>query len=218
MSRFTKYIYVCLFIGFDCLASASIKYQSIEWPELMPDEDLAAIEAMPAIDHGDENSFNIDESWQEDDWDSNPDEANGDNISAIVANAVSNAMTIRDQPDVARAYDAALVSTKVRPEFDSANIRLAGFVVPLEFDDEQVIREFLLVPYFGACIHLPPPPPNQIIHVTLDAEKMSKGFNLQQLYEPVWVSGQLKTQLLKSSLATSAYSMSAHEVTPYTGE
>lgn len=202
-------------------ADTNITYKNIEWPELMSAEDLAAIEAMPAIDHGDEN-INFDnnsDAWQDDNWEEDTGDlgdASSDNVSSVVANAINNAMIIRDKPDVAKAYDAALVSTKTRPEFNNSHIRLAGFVVPLEFDDNQVISEFFLVPYFGACIHLPPPPPNQIIHITLDNKVMNKGFNLQQLYEPVWVSGQLKTQLLENSMATSAYSMSAHNITPYT--
>lgn len=202
-------------------ADTNITYKNIEWPELMSAEDLAAIEAMPAIDHGDEN-INFDnnsDAWQDDNWEEDTGDvgdASSDNVSSVVANAINNAMIIRDKPDVAKAYDAALVSTKTRPEFNNSHIRLAGFVVPLEFDDNQVISEFFLVPYFGACIHLPPPPPNQIIHITLDNKIMNKGFNLQHLYEPVWVSGQLKTQLLENSMATSAYSMSAHSITPYT--
>ncbi|MDR1936219.1 MAG: DUF3299 domain-containing protein [Candidatus Accumulibacter sp.] len=65
-------------------------------------------------------------------------------------------------------------------------IRIFGFVVPLEWDNESAISEFLLVPYFGACIHVPPPPPNQIIHVRLD--KPAKGL---QSMETVLVYGQI---------------------------
>lgn len=207
-----------------CFAEKNISYKDIEWPELMSAEDLAAIEAMPAIDHGSEfsNTDSDQDAWQDDDWDaangniSDNKIDNSDDVSSIVADAISNAMIIRDKPELAKAYDAALVSTKTRPEFNNSHIRLAGFVVPLEFDDQQAISEFFLVPYFGACIHLPPPPPNQIIHVTLDNSMMDKTFNVQQLYEPVWIEGLLKTQLLENSVATSAYAMRAHNITPYT--
>jgi hypothetical protein len=55
------------------------------------------------------------------------------------------------------AYQQALVSTDVNENLDGAMIRIPGFVVPLEFDEEQTISQFFLVPYFGACLHMPPP-------------------------------------------------------------
>jgi hypothetical protein len=67
-------------------------------------------------------------------------------------------------------------------------IRMPGYVLPLEFDGERV-TEFLLVPFVGACIHTPPPPPNQIIHV-----KIEDGYKTKGMYEPVWVSGTLKAE------------------------
>lgn len=247
------------------IADNQPNYQQIEWPELMAAEDLAAIEAMPAIDHsGGESEPSADwdksdwdnadfdtinsDSWQSDDWASaeqapsepnsskqqdsnqNRDDSNGlsaeelsaepdeQEMNSIVASAIQQAVTIRDQPEIAKAYEAALVSTKVREEFNNAKIRLAGFVVPLEFDDSQRISEFFLVPYFGACIHMPPPPPNQIIHVVINTDDMKDGFTLQNLYDPVWVSGLLKTELIENSVATSAYSMSASDITPYSDD
>lgn len=64
-------------------------------------------------------------------------------------------------------------------------IRLPGYVLPLDFDGGKTI-EFLLVPFVGACIHVPPPPPNQIVHV-----KFQGGFKSQGLYTPVYVTGRL---------------------------
>lgn len=206
------------------IASDSPHYKNIEWPELMSPEDLAAIEAMPPIDHGSEGMDDApvvseDDPWEGNSWSEGTDETfelDNDNVNDVVANAIKQAMLIRDKPDVAIAYEAALVSTKTRAEFNNTNIRLAGFIVPIEFDNEQNISEFFLVPYFGACIHLPPPPPNQIIHVTINTSTMKKGFKMEQLYEPVWISGKIKTQLLQSTIATSAYSMVADHITPYT--
>ena len=64
-------------------------------------------------------------------------------------------------------------------------IKIPGFVVPLEGDDGfEYVKEFLLVPTFGACIHVPPPPPNQVIHVILD-----KPVYFEKLMYAVWVSG-----------------------------
>ena len=81
--------------------------------------------------------------------------------------------------------------TAVRSDLDGSRIRIPGYVVPVGFDG-LMIREFLLVPYAGACIHTPPPPPSQIIHV--DAEQ---GFEIADLYTPVWVSGELTAELTR---------------------
>jgi hypothetical protein len=58
-------------------------------------------------------------------------------------------------------------SAPVRQDLQGTKVRLPGYVVPLEYS-QGAIREFLLVPYFGACIHSPPPPANQIVLVRLD--------------------------------------------------
>ena len=64
-------------------------------------------------------------------------------------------------------------------------IKIPGFAVPLEGDDGfEYVKEFLLVPTFGACIHVPPPPPNQVVHVILD-----KPVYFEKLMYAVWVSG-----------------------------
>jgi len=69
------------------------------------------------------------------------------------------------------------------------NIRMPGYLLPLEFEGKKVI-EFLLVPWVGACIHTPPPPANQVVHVKLD-----KGFDIgDNMYTPVWVNGVIKTE------------------------
>ena len=65
------------------------------------------------------------------------------------------------------------------------SVKIPGFAVPLEGDDGfEYVKEFLLVPTFGACIHVPPPPPNQVIHVILD-----KPVYFEKLMYAVWVSG-----------------------------
>jgi hypothetical protein len=101
----------------------------------------------------------------------------------------------------------------VEPALDGARIRIAGFMVPLE-TAKGAVSEFLLVPYFGACIHVPPPPANQIIHVI--ADKPAKGFRTM---DPVWVVGVLKTTRSEThagmGLASAAYRMNASSVAPY---
>ena len=79
--------------------------------------------------------------------------------------------------------------TAANAELNGKNIRIPGYLLPLEFEDKKVI-EFLLVPWVGACIHTPPPSPNQIIHV-----KLNRGFDIgDDIYMPVWVNGMIKTE------------------------
>ena len=99
-------------------------------------------------------------------------------------------------------YQQALVSTRVKSEMDGRAVRIPGFIVPIEFSGEQTITEFFLVPYFGACLHMPPPPPNQIIYV-----KSAEGLKLEALYYPFWISGDLKASMVENDMATAAYSM-----------
>jgi hypothetical protein len=66
---------------------------------------------------------------------------------------------------------------------DGVAIKMPGYALPLEYDGKKV-KEFLLVPWVGACIHTPPPPPNQIVHVSLD-----EGVEVKSRFQPVWVSG-----------------------------
>jgi hypothetical protein len=85
--------------------------------------------------------------------------------------------------------------------------------VPVEYDADQNVTAFFLVPYFGACIHVPPPPPNQIIFVT-NKQKI-KG---DMIYSPFWISGTLTTETMSHDLAKSAYSMKADKIEEYTYE
>lgn len=94
-------------------------------------------------------------------------------------------------------------------EMDGAAVRIPGYLVPLE-DTKTGMKEFLLVPYFGACIHTPPPPANQIIYV--QPQKPPKGFRSM---DTVWVSGTLKTLRSDSYMGSSGYRMDAVRVEPY---
>jgi len=76
---------------------------------------------------------------------------------------------------------------RVRDELNEKTVRIPGFVIPLEGDSET-ISELLLVPFYGACIHVPPPPPNQIIHVKFD-----KAAPIAALWDVVYITGKLKT-------------------------
>ena len=96
-------------------------------------------------------------------------------------------------------------------ELDGEKVRIPGFVVPLEYDEKQV-SSFLLVPYFGACIHVPPPPSNQVVHVTTGSYGPDPG----QMWDPVWVSGTLRTEHISSELGEAGYRLEADLIEPYT--
>ncbi len=94
-------------------------------------------------------------------------------------------------------------------EMNGAAVKLPGYVVPLE-EVKGELKEFLLVPYFGACIHTPPPPANQIVHVVMTTPV--KGIRSM---EAVWASGTLRTARQDSAMGTSGYRMNAVIVQRY---
>ena len=110
-----------------------------------------------------------------------------------------------------------LKAQTVNAELDGQVIRMPGYLLPLEFSGKEV-TEFLLVPYVGACIHSPPPPPNQIVHV-----KPEKPVANLQVFAPIWVTGKMSTAAAKKSLSLVdgaadidvGYSLKASVVEPY---
>jgi hypothetical protein len=89
-------------------------------------------------------------------------------------------------------------------------VRLPGFVVPLE-NNADSISEFLLVPYFGACIHVPPPPANQTILVTTPADQPYVG----ALFDTVWVEGRMHVEPFSDELGDAGYRIEGAEVSLY---
>jgi len=110
----------------------------------------------------------------------------------------------------APAAKQLFLDAPVVTELNDTLIKLPGYIVPLDLDEEYRVNEFLLVPYFGACIHVPPPPPNQIIYV-----KAELGIKLSDMYDPFWVEGKIKVKTVTSELAQSAYSLEATKIYPY---
>ncbi len=113
---------------------------------------------------------------------------------------------------------AAELMAKVREAWDNApvvnafngkRVRIPGFVVPLD-GDAKVIREFLLVPYFGACIHVPPPPANQLILVEPE-QPIPADWNMV----PVWVSGVMQIDRQVSDLGTAGYRIQGMKIEEY---
>jgi hypothetical protein len=85
-------------------------------------------------------------------------------------------------------------------------VHIGGYIVPLDFDATRV-TDFLLVPFVGACIHVPPPPANQIIYV-----KVAQGFDVQGTFDPVWVTGTLSVTPTYTGLADAGYTLDAEKV------
>ena len=102
-------------------------------------------------------------------------------------------------------WDAA----PVNPAMAGRSIRIPGYVVPLE-ETKDGLKEFLLVPYFGACIHTPPPPANQIIHVL--PKTPARGVKSM---DAVWISGILATVRTDSYMGAESYRVEALAVEPY---
>ncbi len=93
---------------------------------------------------------------------------------------------------------------------DGRQIRLPGYVVPLEITAGGTVEELLLVPYFGACIHVPPPPSNQIVHV-----RSRKGIKLEDPYQPFWITGVIRVESIESELGNAGYRINDASTTPY---
>jgi len=99
-------------------------------------------------------------------------------------------------------------------ELNGKFVKIPGYIVPLEFDfDEGTFSEFLLAPYFGACIHVPPPPSNQIVYV-----KAPKPLKQKWLDDAVWVTGTITTDSVDSEYGFAGYSMNDVNLDIYDGE
>lgn len=165
-------------IAFGIQSVQANEARTLEWTDLMPEDDLALLESLPDIEHDYSQPSPFDDT--------------------------------SDDPS-ASLWQQVLSSAKVREEYNNQRVRLPGFIVPLEFDENQNVTSFFLVPYFGACIHVPPPPPNQIIYVT-DA----KNLTADMMYTPFWITGTLTTDSMTHDLAFAAYSLKADHIEEYT--
>ena len=151
-------------------------YEEIDWVALMPEDDLSALLNRP--------------------------EFLNDIAGGSAADSVDDFASKQLEDEQAQRYQQALVSTRVIEAFDGKAIRIPGFIVPLEQNDEQKATAFFVVPYFGACLHMPPPPPNQILYV-----EYKEGIAVENLYDPYWFEGTVKIDNHESALGTSAYSL-----------
>lgn len=109
-----------------------------------------------------------------------------------------------------KKMQAAFDNAPANPAMNGAQVKIPGYIVPLEQKKAGEITEFLLVPYFGACIHTPPPPANQILHV-----HPAKAAKFRSM-DAVWVVGTLKAARSDSGMGVAGYRMDAQSVTAYT--
>lgn len=139
----------------------------------------------------------------------------GFTADAIMAKYEDQLAQIQDgSPEAYNLYlqmQAEFNNAPVNKSIDGTLVRLPGFIAPLEFTDDR-ITEFLLVPYFGACIHVPPPPANQTVLV-----KTAEGhaIKFEDAWYPVWIMGKLTTEGATTDLAVAGYYIEDAYVEPY---
>jgi uncharacterized protein len=125
--------------------------------------------------------------------------------------ATNNPVTLDWKTMAALNYRTGEMPETLR-RLNGVQVRIPGFMVPLE-DWEQQVSEFILVPYFGACIHTPPPPPNQMAHVMLQRNRKVE----VNLWDPVWITGTLKIESIESPYGVVGYQVAAERIQPYEG-
>nr|WP_314877081.1 DUF3299 domain-containing protein [uncultured Pseudomonas sp.] len=119
---------------------------------------------------------------------------------------IGNALAAESAPPAPqRSANAPVVQA-----LDNQQIKLPGYIVPLEVSEEGRTTEFLLVPYYGACIHVPPPPSNQIVHIFSEM-----GVRVEDLYQPYWIEGRMHVKASSSELADAGYQMEAEKIYAY---
>ncbi len=93
-------------------------------------------------------------------------------------------------------------------------IRIPGFMVPLDDMDYESVGRFLLVPDPQACIHVPPPPANQMIYVVMKGKKKAP----VTWGVPVVLAGELKVKSIRSQFGVVSFQVAGESVKPYTGK
>lgn len=181
------------------VAETNAKPIELTWEELMPKGEEAKLEELYSDYYAE-----LERKFQEEMADSEA----GEGAASTQSDPQSIASTIvegsaNDTMDQVGTFN-------VVEELNGKRIRLPGYVVPFDFNSDANYSEFLLVPYFGACLHTPPPPPNQIVFV-----KAEQAANIDNIYDPVWVEGVLKTGRFDSDLANSAYELTLDKVEAY---
>lgn len=110
-------------------------------------------------------------------------------------------------------YQSFIASIDTNPQHVGKRVRIPGYIVPISLADDRLIKGFFLVPYFGACVHFPAPPPNQMIYVQVRGD-----FPIPNVYNAYLVEGVLQSDVYEDNRGTSAYFLDLYRVTEYSGE
>ncbi len=167
---------------------------------------------------GSEDDENIasDDNYRELDWkELAPDTDSEDKIIAKYQPQIDKIP--EGAKDAKPLYDKMLAefnALPANPKLDGQKIRIPGYVTVLE-QSKGLVKEFLLVPYYGACIHVPPPPLNNTL---LIKPKKDQRLYLDDVYSPVWVKGIIHTKNTKTDLATAGYLIENAEVKLFDSE
>ncbi len=106
-------------------------------------------------------------------------------------------------------YESGSVSADLQA-VDGKRVRVPGYMVPLD-DSATGVTEFILVPYYGACIHTPPPPPNQMVYVRMNGNRRVD----VNLWDPIWIEGDLNISEIDSPYGAIGHQLTGISVSPY---
>jgi hypothetical protein len=129
---------------------------------------------------------------------------------ASTATEFADNILLSIQASTDKAYSDAMISTNAVESFDEQAVSIAGFIVPIDYYEAQNVQSMFLVPYFGACLHFPPPPPNQIIFAQLE-----QGFDELDITKAYLLNGVLRRGLFEDPLGTSAYMLDVISIEAY---
>ncbi|MCG8433845.1 MAG: DUF3299 domain-containing protein [Gammaproteobacteria bacterium] len=194
------------------VATGSAEAIEITWEQLMPKGEEERLAELYANYYAElDKRLALEAQSYESADSSSPESGDVQDLIAAIIEGTPPSDTIAAIPEGSPNDTMEQIGTfNVVDELNGLTVRLPGYVVPFDFSAQATYREFLLVPYFGACIHTPPPPPNQIVLVKADPAA-----SVADIYEPVWVEGVLRTGQFNSDLADSAYELTLNKVEAY---
>jgi hypothetical protein len=124
--------------------------------------------------------------------------------------SLSEQVTLSLQATADEQYQSALYSTNVVEHLIGKAVSISGYIVPIDLNEDRSVKRFFLVPYYGACIHYPPPPPNQLIYVDL-----IDGFSKIMMSQAFTLTGVLEKGLFEDHQGTSAYILNLSHITAF---
>ncbi|MDD9156635.1 DUF3299 domain-containing protein [Aliivibrio sp. S4TY2] len=159
--------------------SISAKMQQVKWQDLKPSVSEETVQLPEVTEEQKQLLASVLYLQQQDD------EASKKELDNIILVLESQGLDASKTLQIREKYMAIekLKAESLNTEISGNKVRMPGFIVPIEFEGIKAI-DFLLVPYAGACIHLPPPPANQIVRLSYP-----EGFEVENVQYPVWVEG-----------------------------